>query len=203
MLRRSADRKVWSANSVFCSRVQKIIYMLLTKDRLSAEINRKLAITNPRKNMYDGADQSGSLNADRLFADPEALISEWARGPEGDLLPLSEAARLASLDRLGGVFLVGFGARLKTAIVAGRSEDIGEDLNLISLHPQVAAFAGYGGLVATWLTMPEPLRAPVERFLTETLTPILATKCPMASPFAISVPVEFGGKARRKPSMFA
>lgn len=151
--------------------------------------------------MYDGIDTREPLSADRLFATDGALVSDWARDRDGKLFTLDEGARRASLDRLGGVFLIGFGGRLKTAVLIGQSDDIGEDLSHIRVHPQVTAFSAYGGLAATWLTMPAALRPSVERHLVQTLTPVLATKCPMSEPLAVSVPVEFGGKAGRKPSM--
>ncbi len=144
-----------------------------------------------------------SLHLDGLFDDPRSLVSDWHRDLDGSLHTLADfTRRFPPGMAAGGVYLVGFGSRRLTALVAGHSEDISHDLSLLALDGQVTGFRRYGGLHATYLTAPAAFRAGIARFLIERLRPVLADRIPLVGPEAVPLPPEFGGQPHRRPPSF-
>lgn len=144
-----------------------------------------------------------ALNLDRMFDDPGSLVSDWHRDFDGWLHPLADfTRRFPPGMAAGGVYLVGFGRRRMTALVAGHSEDIGHDLALLALDRQITAFRRYGGVYASFITAPAAYRSGIERFLIERLHPVLADRMPLCDLVPVELPAEFGGRENRRPPSY-
>ena len=116
---------------------------------------------------------------------PKIDVIWITRADNGDWLPL-ELADLSQVDVVG-VYVIWFRGQGHNIVRVGQGR-IAQRLTEHRNDPQVLAFKNSGPLFVTWAELPAQYLDGVERYLADTLHPLIGDVFPAALPIAVNLP---------------
>jgi hypothetical protein len=113
------------------------------------------------------------------------LTLSWVKSTTGDWLSLG-GFDLAGIKTVG-VYVIWFAAQGRNVVRLGQGK-IADRLAAHGKDKEILAYAQYGALKVTWAAVPAAQLDAVERYLADTLNPLVGDAFPDVVPLAVNLP---------------
>jgi len=112
----------------------------------------------------------------------------WQKCNHGDHWCSLEYLNLEKLGDAAGVYIIWHEGNPSRVVRVGQGKPIGKRLSDHRNDKEILAYSEYGTLRVTWAEVPSSQRDGVERYLGDTLKPLIGSTFPDVDPILVNLP---------------